>query len=113
MAAPMDNTQYPPTGAPAAYPTHEAPATQPMGAPPQAVAPVHDPAHVGSKSSGPIDDKDINDWKDRFNKTFANVGETVNSKSPVEAQEYTTAFFGCCSPIETCKFIMMHIFNSG
>jgi hypothetical protein len=106
MAAPYDTTQqYPPAAAPA--PVGAQPAYPAAGAhAPDAGAPAHAPV-AGTKSSGPIDDKDINDWKDRFNKTFANVGETVNAKSPAEAQEYQTAFFGCCSPIELCKCCLL------
>jgi len=97
MAAPYETQQpYPPQQ----YPAAGAPA--PVAAPVHAPVAEHAPAVGGTKSTGPINDNDINDWKDRFNKTFANVGETVNAKSPEGAQEFSNAFFGCCSPIETC-----------
>jgi hypothetical protein len=68
----------------------------------QTGAPAAAPAPAAANATGPINDRDINDWKERFNKVLGNAGETVNSKSPESAQEWSNSFFGCCMPIETC-----------
>ncbi len=52
--------------------------------------------------NSPINDKDVDDWKNRFNEVLAKPGEHINSKSPEGAQEWTTPFFGCFSPIDLC-----------
>lgn len=53
--------------------------------------------------AGPINDHDVEQWKNRFNEVLAKPSEHVNSKSPADAREWQTGFFGCCSPIDTCK----------
>jgi hypothetical protein len=60
------------------------------------------PANSAAKS-GPISDHDVADWKDRFNQVLGNAGETINSKSAGDAQEWSNGFFSCCSPIDTCE----------
>jgi hypothetical protein len=63
------------------------------GAPPTTVA----------NNSGPIDNHDVNDWKNRFNEVLAKPGDVINSSSPADAREYQSSFFGCFNPIDTCK----------
>jgi len=53
-------------------------------------------------NAGPINDHDIEDWKNRFNTVLGNAGETINSKSAEGAQGWSNQFFGCCSPIDLC-----------
>lgn len=53
-------------------------------------------------AAGPISDKDVGDWKNRFNEVLAKPGEVVNSKSPEGAQPWNESFFGCFSPIDLC-----------
>lgn len=96
MSAPYDHT------APAAHPQGPPPAQY---APPaqydQSAAPAPAPQHPNN--SGPINDKDVEDWKTRFNAVLGNAGETINSKSAEDSQSWTNQFFGCCSPIDLCK----------
>jgi hypothetical protein len=61
------------------------------------------PVNGAPANAGPINDNDVNDWKERFNHVLGNAGETINSKSPEHAQDWTNGFFSCCSPIDTCK----------
>jgi hypothetical protein len=53
-------------------------------------------------STGAINDKDVADWKSRFNEVLAKPGDVVNSKSPATAQPWHESFFGCFSPIDLC-----------
>lgn len=53
-------------------------------------------------TSGPINDHDVAEWKDRLNVVLAKPSEVVNSKSPATAQPWHESFFGCFSPIDLC-----------
>lgn len=53
-------------------------------------------------SSGPIDNHDVEDWKQRFNTVLAKPSEHVKSASPATAQSWHNSLFGCCSPIDLC-----------
>ncbi|KAJ9138401.1 PLAC8 family-domain-containing protein [Pleurostoma richardsiae] len=53
-------------------------------------------------SNGPINDRDVEDWKNRVNAVLAKPGDVVNSRSPESAQSWTTSFFGCFDPIDLC-----------
>jgi len=64
-------------------------------------APYDQTAQAPAKQ-GPINDHDVEDWKNRFNHVLGNAGEVINSKSPAEAQDFQNAFFGCCAPIDLC-----------
>ncbi|KAK1754208.1 PLAC8 family-domain-containing protein [Echria macrotheca] len=55
-----------------------------------------------SQKPGPLTDADMDDWKVRINDVLARPSEHVNSKSPESAQAWTSPFFGCFNPIETC-----------
>jgi hypothetical protein len=65
-------------------------------------APVQ-PGPAKAANAGPISDNDVNDWKERFNHVLGNAGETINSKSPEHAQDWSNSFFSCLSPIDTCE----------
>jgi hypothetical protein len=52
---------------------------------------------------GPIDNRDVDDWKNRFNEVLAKPGDVINSSAPADAREYQSSFFGCFNPIDTCK----------
>lgn len=52
--------------------------------------------------NGPIDQKDVDEWKNRFNDVLARPSEHINSKSPVESQSWFSGFFDCFNPIDTC-----------
>jgi len=53
-------------------------------------------------NSGPINDKDVEEWKNRINVVLAKPGEVVNSKSPEGAGDWNAGFFGCLNPIDLC-----------
>jgi len=52
--------------------------------------------------AGPVNDQDIELWKNKFNEVLAKPSEHINSKSPADAREWQSGFFGCCNPIDTC-----------
>jgi len=54
------------------------------------------------QNSGPIDDKDLSGWSDRFSKFLANPSEVINSKSPEDAQPFHHSLFAFYDPIDTC-----------
>lgn len=64
-----------------------------------ATSPANKPA-----TSGPIDNKDIEDWKLRFTEVLGNPAEHINSKSPETSREWHNGLFNCFTPIDTCKF---------
>ncbi|CAK7218113.1 hypothetical protein SCUCBS95973_003379 [Sporothrix curviconia] len=49
-----------------------------------------------------VNDKDVAEWKDRFNDVLARPADHINQRSPEGAQSWSEAFFGCCSPIDLC-----------
>ncbi|KAF2663679.1 PLAC8-domain-containing protein [Microthyrium microscopicum] len=53
-------------------------------------------------SNGPIDNNDIDHWKNSFNRALGDASGTINSKSPEGASSWHDAFFGCFSPIDVC-----------
>ncbi|KAL8297987.1 hypothetical protein RB597_007040 [Gaeumannomyces tritici] len=57
---------------------------------------------AAQNSTGPINDRDVNEWKDRLNVVLAKPSEVINSKSPEGAQPWSVPFFGCFSPIDLC-----------
>ncbi|EFY86987.1 DUF614 domain protein [Metarhizium acridum CQMa 102] len=65
-------------------------------------APTPAPAATQPANNGPIDQADLDDWKNRFNHVLSRSGEVVNSKSPESAQSWAAGFFDCFSPIDTC-----------
>jgi hypothetical protein len=93
-----------------------------MSAAPVSQAPVDNgavPAHTGEQTTtiaasgntphatngtggGAVDDKDVEHWKGKFNKVFANAGETINSKSPATASSWHAGLFDCFNPIDLC-----------
>jgi len=52
--------------------------------------------------SGPIDQKDVAGWSERFGNFMAKPGETINSKSPEGAQPWHHAVWSFYDPIDTC-----------
>ena len=52
-------------------------------------------------AGGPIDNRDIDDWKNRFNKTMANT-EKFSAPSPPDARPWSTGFFSCFDPVDLC-----------
>ena len=53
-------------------------------------------------SNGPINDRDMEDWKNRFNEVLAKPSEHINQKSPEDAGAWNASFCGCFDPIDTC-----------
>ncbi|CAK7265918.1 hypothetical protein SEPCBS57363_001832 [Sporothrix epigloea] len=49
-----------------------------------------------------VDDKDVTEWKNRFNDVLARPSEHLNQRSPAGAQSWSESFFGCLSPIDLC-----------
>jgi len=52
-------------------------------------------------AGGPIDNRDIDDWKNRFNNTMANT-EKFSAPSPPDARPWSTGFFSCFAPVDLC-----------
>lgn len=65
-------------------------------------APAYSQTAPQPASSGPIDNHDVEDWKQRFNTVLAKPSEHVKSASPATAQPWHNSLFGCCSPIDLC-----------
>jgi hypothetical protein len=59
------------------------------------------PAPVEGGKPGPIDHKDIADWTERFNAVLADTTQ-ITAPGPTDARPWTSAFFGCFSPIDVC-----------
>lgn len=59
-------------------------------------------ATATTNASGPIDNADIEEWKNRFNEVLAKPKEHIDSKSPATSQSWTNSLFGCFSPIDLC-----------
>ncbi|EFX00261.1 duf614 domain containing protein [Grosmannia clavigera kw1407] len=53
-------------------------------------------------SSGPVNDKDVEEWKARINNILAKPTDHINQRSPDDSQPWYTSFFDCCSPIDLC-----------
>lgn len=83
MSAPTDTPIAPVT----------APAQAPAEAPVQSSAPA---------KGGPIDDNDVNHWKERFNDVLSRPGDHINSRSPGGAIGWATHLFDCFNPIDLC-----------
>lgn len=47
-----------------------------------------------------VNDKDVAEWKDRFNGVLARPAEHVNHTS--SGGSWLSSFFGCCDPIDLC-----------
>jgi hypothetical protein len=52
-------------------------------------------------SGGVIDQNDVQDWKNRFNKAIEN--KAWSSASPPTAQPWKNGFFSCFAPVDLCK----------
>jgi len=59
-------------------------------------------APPAANNSGPIDNKDVDDWKNRFNEVLGDASGTLNHTSPEDAREWNASFFGCLDPIDKC-----------
>ncbi|KAK2595633.1 hypothetical protein QQS21_006680 [Conoideocrella luteorostrata] len=73
--------------------------TQPGATPAPVATTTAQPAH---NKNSPIDQKDLDDWKLRFNDVLKRPGEVVNSKSAEGSQSWFSGFFDCFNPIDTC-----------
>jgi hypothetical protein len=69
---------------------------------PVTAQPAPTPAPAAAAANGPIDQADLDDWKNRFNDVLSRSGEVVNSKSAETAQSWSAGFFDCFNPIDTC-----------
>ncbi|KAK2604073.1 hypothetical protein N8I77_007032 [Diaporthe amygdali] len=65
-------------------------------------APAYSQTAPQRASPGPIDNHDVEDWKQRFNTVLAKPSEHVKSASPPTAQAWRSSFFRCCSPVDLC-----------
>ncbi|KEZ42517.1 hypothetical protein SAPIO_CDS5735 [Scedosporium apiospermum] len=81
MAAPVETTIQAQAGAPA----------------PPAAAPA-----PGAAKPGPIDNRDVEDWKNRLNDFLAKPAEVINSKSPEGSKSWFAGLFDCFNPIDSC-----------
>lgn len=55
-----------------------------------------------NKQSGVVDQADVNDWIDRFNAALAE-STIITAPAAENAQPWYNSFFGCLTPIDTCK----------
>ncbi len=55
-----------------------------------------------NNTGGAVNDQDVEDWKKRVNEVLSKPGEHINSKSPADAQPWTSGFFDCFNPIDLC-----------
>lgn len=53
-------------------------------------------------TTGLIDNKDVDRWKEKFSELLAKPAEHIQSKSPETAREWHAGLFSCFSPIDTC-----------
>jgi hypothetical protein len=53
-------------------------------------------------STGLIDDRDVQHWKQKLSDLLAKPSEHLESKSPETAREFHNGLFGCFMPIDTC-----------
>jgi hypothetical protein len=53
-------------------------------------------------TAGAIDQADIDDWVARFNGALAD-SKTVTAPAAADAAPWYNSFFGCFTPIDTCK----------
>lgn len=89
--------------APAQAPVAETQAYPPAAPAPQgAAAPAAAHGHGSSAAGGAISDRDVAEWKDRFNHVLAKPSEVVHSRSPAGASAWHESFFGCFSPVDLC-----------
>ncbi|QDS72097.1 hypothetical protein FKW77_003431 [Venturia effusa] len=56
---------------------------------------------VAGAKPGPIDQKDIADWTERFNAALADTSQ-ITAPGPTSARPWISSFFGCFSPIDLC-----------
>ena len=92
MAAPAPSYNGAPVGAPSYT---DAPAAH-------AGAPAAHTANAANNNNGPIDHNDIEHWTKRLNTALGDASGTIHQKSAPDARNWSNAFFGCCSPIDTC-----------
>jgi Cys-rich protein (TIGR01571 family) len=50
---------------------------------------------------GPIDQSDVQEWKNRINKSIKTKAWGSSTKGPA-ARQWNNSFFGCCSPASLC-----------
>ena len=65
-------------------------------------APTGTPAAAAPHQAGLLQDKDADEWKNRFTDVLARPSEHLNSKSPDSAQSWMSSLFACFMPIDTC-----------
>jgi hypothetical protein len=58
--------------------------------------------NTGPAKPGPIDDRDVAEWKDRVNECCKKPGDVINSKSGPDARPWHAGLFDCFNPIDTC-----------
>ena len=55
-----------------------------------------------NKDNGVIDQADVKSWIDRFNEALADH-TIITGPAAENAQPWYSPFFGCLTPIDTCK----------
>ena len=60
------------------------------------------PTQQQTAQGGAIDNRDVEEWKSRFNDVLAKPSEHINSKSPESSQPWHAQLFGCFNPIDLC-----------
>lgn len=61
------------------------------------------PVAAHPTKSGPIDNNDIEGWKQKFNAALVDPAATIKASSPADSREWDSSFCGCCSPLDACK----------
>ncbi|OCT50804.1 hypothetical protein CLCR_07738 [Cladophialophora carrionii] len=64
-------------------------------------APAPAAAHAPAQG-GMIDQKDVQDWVQRFNEGLAD-SSVITAPSAPDARPWHTSFFSCFAPIDTCR----------
>jgi hypothetical protein len=54
--------------------------------------------------SGPIDQADIEGWKNRFNEALAHTDQ-ITAPAPAGGRPWHTSLFGCFGAIDTCMLL--------
>jgi hypothetical protein len=72
---------------------------------PVETAPAAPAASAAPAKPGPIDQKDVDGWKSRFNDALANT-DKITAPAATDARPWHAGLFDCFSPIDTCTALL-------
>jgi hypothetical protein len=70
----------------------------------QAQVPVVEAVPAGPAKPGPIDQRDVDGWKNRFNDALSNT-DKITAPAATDARPWHAGLFDCFNPIDTCTDI--------